>query len=75
MTTDADKLAQVMVELALLKKSKERQKRDLKIAKASKAATKDAETLLKAARKSIASLKKRRDVLVARLVRGFESKK
>ncbi len=75
MTTDAEKLAQVMVELALLKKTKEQQKRDLKIAKASKAATKDTEMLLAGTRKSIASLKKRRDVVVARLVRVSESKK
>lgn len=69
MASDADKLADVMVQLALLKKTKDQQKRDLRVAKASKAATKDAQTLLDGARKNIRELKKRRDILVARLVR------
>ena len=69
MATDADKLADVMVQLAILKGTKEKQKRDLKVAEASKAVAKDAQLLLDGAKKSIQSLKKRRDVLVARLVR------
>ena len=69
MASDADKLADVMVQLALLKKTTDQQKRDLRVAKASKAATKDAQTLLDGARKNIRELKKRRDILVARLVR------
>ena len=69
MSSDPEKLADAMVELALLKKIKDTQKRDLKVAKASKAATKDAEALLDTTRKSIRSLKKKRDVLVASLVR------
>lgn len=70
--TDAEKLADLMVQLALLKKTKDGQKRDLKIAKASKAATKQAQTLLDATRMTIGRLKRRRDVLVARLVRNSQ---
>jgi hypothetical protein len=74
MASDQAQLADVMVQLALLKQTKDNQKRDLKVAKASKAVTKDAQALLDSSRKSIRELKKRRDAIVLRLVRARQSK-
>jgi len=71
--TDQAQLADVMIELFLLKKTKERQKRDLKIASASRAATKNAQALLEGTRKSILKLKKRRDLIVSKLVQARQS--
>jgi hypothetical protein len=75
MATDQAQLADLMVELGLLKKIKDKQKRDLKITKASNADTTDAKALLDATKKTIRGFKRRRDAVLARLVRARQAEK